>query len=161
MVRADLSMPIGLLDTTVPGQKYPGTSASALAQSADGTHLFVADSSINAIAVFDTSRLFVGGRSSAAAPDRALGFIPTDWYPSALVTIGDNLLIATFKGQGTGPNNRPGELDWERTYHKPAHIAALLAGSVARLKIPETGTICSAAIPVLFALLRAALPSNM
>src|ERR1700730_6890391 len=131
-------MPIGLLDTTVAGQKYAGTSASALAQSADGTRLFVADSSINGIAVLDTSRLFVGGWSSAAAADRALGFIPTDWYPSALGTIGDNLLIATSKGQGTGPNNRPGELDWERTYHKPAYIAALLAGSVARLKIPET-----------------------
>jgi hypothetical protein len=138
VVRADQTIPVGLLDTAVPGQKYAGTSPSALAQSADGARLLVADSSIDAVAVFDTSRLLVGGGSSVAAPDRALGFIPTDWYPSALATIGDNLLIATSKGQGTGPNNRPGELDWERTYHKPPYIAALLAGSVARLNIPET-----------------------
>jgi DNA-binding beta-propeller fold protein YncE len=138
VVRADQAVPIGFLDTAVARQKYAGASPTALAQSADGSRLFVADSSIDAVAVFDTARLVVGGANSVARPDRALGFIPSDWYPSALASVGDNLLIASAKGQGTGPNDRAGELEWERTNHKPAYIASLLAGSLARLKIPET-----------------------
>ncbi len=138
VVRTGEAKLIRLLDTSVPAQKYAGTSPTALAQSADGKRLFVADSAIDAVAVFDTSKLVPGGANSAATPDRALGFIPTDWYPTALVASHDDLLIASAKGQGTGPNNRAGELDWERTYRKPAYIASLLVGSVARLRVPDT-----------------------
>jgi hypothetical protein len=138
VVRTDEGKLIRLLDTSVPAQKYAGTSPVDLAQSVDGKRLFVADSAIDAVAVFDTSGFLSGGASVAAALDHALGFIPTDWYPSALAISGDDLLIASAKGRGTGPSNRPGKLDWERRYHKPAYIASLVVGSVARLKIPDT-----------------------
>ena len=39
------------------------------------------------------------------ASSRGPRFIPTDWYPSALAAHGDDLLIATAKGESTGPNN--------------------------------------------------------
>lgn len=138
VVRTENAKLVRLLDTSVPAQKYAGTSPVALAQSADGQRLFVADSAIDAVAVFDTSKFSAGGPISAVALDRALGFIPTDWYPTALAVSGNDLLIASAKGQGTGPNNRPGKLDWERTYRKPAYVASLVVGSVALLKIPDT-----------------------
>jgi DNA-binding beta-propeller fold protein YncE len=93
-----------LFSTSLRDQNFAGTSPSALAQSADGKRLFVADSSINAVAVFDTSSLVANG----ITPDMAVSFprfIPTDWYPTALATVGDDLLVATSKGQGTGPNS--------------------------------------------------------
>ncbi len=83
-----------LLDTTVSGQKYAGTSPNALALSADGSRLFVADASINAVAVFDSSKFTPASAQSTAesVEVKALGFIPTEWYPSALAITADDLL---------------------------------------------------------------------
>ena len=67
-----------------------------------------------------------------------LGFIPTDWYPSALAVQGDDLLIATAKGQGTRPNKGPGKTAWEVRHHEHPYIPTLLRGSIARLNIPST-----------------------
>jgi DNA-binding beta-propeller fold protein YncE len=128
---------VALLNTTVRNQHFAGTCPSALAQSADGKRLFVADSSANAVAVFDTSSL----NANAPTPDSslpALGFIPTDWYPSALAVQGDDLLIATAKGQGTRPNKEMGKTPYEIRHHEHPYIPTLLRGSIARLNIPST-----------------------
>jgi DNA-binding beta-propeller fold protein YncE len=132
-----------LLSTTVRNQEFAGTYPSALAQSADGKHLFVADASVNAVAVLDTSKLIANdSASSAPAADSAaapaLGFIPTDWYTSALAVQGDDLFIATAKGQGTRPTNGPGKTPWETRHHEHPYIPTLLRGSLARLSIPAT-----------------------
>ncbi len=87
-----------LSSTNLPRQEHAGTYPNALAQSADGQRLFVADASLDAIAVFDTATLTKPG-ISFPLPSEAIGFIPTDWYPSALATAGDDLLIATAKGK--------------------------------------------------------------
>jgi len=121
-----------LLNSTVRNQEFAGTCPSALAQSTDGKRLFVADASANAVAVFDTSNLI----SRDSSP--ALGFIPTDWYPSALAVQGDGLLIATAKGQGTRPNKESGKTPWEIRHHEHPYIPTLLRGSIARLNIPST-----------------------
>ena len=133
---------IASLNTRVRTQQYAGTYPNALAQSQDGKRLFVADASSNSIAVFDTSDL----RPAFDPDDRAgavlslipLGFIPTDWYPSALAVQGDDLLIATAKGQGTGPNKGLGTTAYEIKHHGHPYIATLLHGSIARLNIPNT-----------------------
>ncbi|MFZ0286155.1 MAG: bifunctional YncE family protein/alkaline phosphatase family protein [Terriglobales bacterium] len=127
---------VGVLDTRVPGQKFGGAVPSALAQSADGRRLFVADASLDAVAVFDVSQ--IGRRPLTVLPlDEPLGFIPTDWYPTALATVGDDLLLATSKGQGTVPNSGPGGTSWERRHREHPYIPTLLYGSVARLHIAE------------------------
>lgn len=127
---------LGVLDTRAPGQKAGGAYPSALAQSADGRRLFVADASLDAVAVFDVSQL--GRRPLATLPlDEPLGFAPTDWYPTALATVGDDLLIATSKGQGTSPNTGPGGTQWERRHKEHPYIPTLLYGSVARLHIHD------------------------
>jgi DNA-binding beta-propeller fold protein YncE len=127
---------IPLFDTTLRDQKVAGTSPIALAQSSDGKRLFVADAAIDAVEVFDTSTLVANG----ITPDMAFflyGFIPTDWYPSALATVGGDLLIATSKGQGTGPNNGLNNLKNERRHREHPYIPTLLYGSIARLKIQD------------------------
>ena len=132
------AIPFAFLGTSLRNQESAGAWPTALAHSADGKRLFVADSSANSVAVFDTSRLQESGPIGGDAP--LLGFIPTDWYPSALAVHGDDLLIATAKGQGTGPNPGLGKTAYEIKHHGHPYIATLLHGSVARLNIPNTLT---------------------
>jgi DNA-binding beta-propeller fold protein YncE len=128
--------PMFSLNTALPTQQFGGSCPSGLAVTADGTRLFVSDACINAVAVFDVSNLL-------RTPIRitplftAQGFIPTQWYPSALATVGNDLLIATSKGQGTGPNNFPGGTGYEQRHKKNAYIPTLLYGSAARVNIDD------------------------
>ncbi|MGB7555403.1 MAG: beta-propeller fold lactonase family protein, partial [Candidatus Korobacteraceae bacterium] len=116
------------LSTSLPGQTYGGSYPNALAQSSDGSKLYVADASADAIAVFDV-------RSSNVR--NAEYFVPTEWYPTAVVTHGGELLIASGKGEGTGPN-----AGWEDTPERPGkrshpYIATLIHGSIARVSLAD------------------------
>jgi DNA-binding beta-propeller fold protein YncE len=124
---------IGALNTRLPDQKFAGSSPTGLAQSADGKLLFVADSALNSVAVFE--RPTQTGREEEGQP---LGFVPTDWYPTALATSGDDLLIATSKGEGTGPNGDVSILQGERKHRDHPYIPTLVYGSLARLRIADT-----------------------
>ena len=138
VVPTDTGKPQLLLDTTIPGQKYAGTYPIAMALSRDGERLFVANASVNAIATFYTHSTFASPTGASEIPlQPASGFIPTDWYPTALVTVGDDLLIATSKGQGTGPNNGANNVRNERRHRDHPYIPTLLYGSIARLKIDD------------------------
>jgi DNA-binding beta-propeller fold protein YncE len=128
-----------LLSTELPGEKYSGTFPNALAQNAAGDRLYAADASANSVAVFDVGHL---NSSSGGTPVSALGFVPTEWYPTALAVQGGDLFVVTGKGQGPGPNNAvlpppPGQqnLPNARPYHP--YIAALIHGSVARLNLQK------------------------
>jgi hypothetical protein len=121
-----------LSSTNLVGQEHAGTYPSALALSSDGARLFVADSSLNAVAVYDTTTLAKPG-ITFPLPQEAIGFIPTDWYPSALAVHGDDLLIATAKGEGTSPNGGISELKSERRRREHPYIPTLMYGSLSRL----------------------------
>ena len=116
------------LSTRLPGQTYGGSYPDALAQSADGGKLYVANASADAIAVFDIH----SGNAQGAAY-----FIPTEWYPTAVAVHGGDLLIASGKGQGTGPNaawqDDPGRPDKRRH----PYIPTLIHGSIARVSLAE------------------------
>jgi len=86
--------------------------------------------------VFDTGQS--SAPSNSAAPQPALGFIPTDWYPSALAVRGSDLLIASAKGEGAGPNKQRGKTVYETKHKEHPYIPTLLKGSVARLDIAST-----------------------
>jgi len=138
VVQTDTGTPHLLLDTTVSGQKYAGTYPIALALSDDGKYLFVADAAVDAIATFLTHATFSSPTGPTEIPlQPASGFIPTEWYPSALATVGDDLLIATSKGRGTGPNSGMSNLRTERRHREHPYIPTLLYGSIARHKIPD------------------------
>lgn len=121
--------------TSAPAQRYAGSYPTALTQSSDGKYLFAADSSLDAVAVFDTTQ---PGVSDPDVPQRPTGFIPTDWYPSALAVYGEDLLIATAKGEGSRANKDMGKTAYETKHHDHPYIPTLLQGSIARLNIPST-----------------------
>ncbi len=129
--------PIYAFRTLPDDQKLSGSYPIALAQSGDGQKLFVADASLNAVAVLDVG-LFARNLMPQGVKFTPSGFIPTDWYPSALAVQGDDLLIATAKGQGTRPNKDAGKTAWEVRHHEHPYIPTLLRGSIARLNIPST-----------------------
>ena len=143
VVSTDTGKPQLLLDATISGQKYAGTYPNALALSGDGERLFVADGALNAIATFYIHATFHGptGHSPTGPSDIPLqlasGFIPTEWYPTALATAGDDLLVATSKGQGTGPNSGMNNVRNARRHREHPYIPTLLYGSIARLKIHD------------------------
>ncbi len=110
---------------------HTGSVPQAIALSPDGKRLFVACASLDAIAVFD---LDAAKEAHEATP---LGFIPTEWYPSALAIAGNDLLIATAKGQGSGPNNMLGKLKGERKRKEHPYIPTLIGGSIQRLSLAD------------------------
>jgi len=122
------------LRTDVPGQRFAGNQPGPLALSSDGTRLFVGDPSINAVAVFDAGQAVSAPRTD----HEPLGFIPTDWYPSALAVHGDDLLIASAKGEGTRANKDMGKTVYETKHKEHPYIPTLLKGSIARLNIADT-----------------------
>jgi len=110
---------------------HAGSVPQAVALSPDGKRLFVACASLDAIAVFDLN----AAKEWHEAPP--LGFIPTEWYPSALAIAGNDLLIATAKGESSGPNNMQGKLKGERKRKEHPYIPTLIGGSIQRLNLAD------------------------
>jgi DNA-binding beta-propeller fold protein YncE len=128
-----------LYDTRLPGQHYFGAMPDAVAISPDGAFLYAANSGSDAVAVFHTK-----AASEVGAPEQPIGFIPTEWYPSAMAIKGGKLYVATGKGQGTGPNVAPQAPPAHSVAGLPAraqrphtYIATLLHGSLATIDRDE------------------------
>jgi DNA-binding beta-propeller fold protein YncE len=111
--------------------KAEGAVPQAIALSGDTSRLYVASGSLDAVAVFDTK---IEGQHHPAPP---LGFIPTEWYPSALAVVGTDLLIASAKGEGSGPNNMLGTLKGERKRKEHPYIPTLIGGSIQRIGLAD------------------------
>lgn len=105
---------ITTLTDAPPAGPDEGTTPSALALSPDGTRLFAAEADANAVAVFDLSAP-TADVVGAAGTDRLVGRVPVGWYPTALIALGDTLLVANGKGAGTGPNRDGPEPDTSYT----------------------------------------------
>ena len=119
-------------DTKLPGQTYFGAVPDALALSPDGRRLFVANASSDAVAVY---RLAPEKAEAGLRAMRPEGFLPTGWYPSALAATDSELLVATAKGQGTGPNNMPQRNMPAGSARASTYIGTLLYGSFARVPL--------------------------
>ena len=94
----------------------PGITPTALALSPDQKTLYAALGDMNAVAVIDPMKA------------ELRGYIPTGWYPSALVATADGkrLLVANAKGFNVrNPNNKP-----RRT------SLTVLEGNVCSIRIP-------------------------
>ena len=113
------------LSTKLPDQQYGGNYPIALAITPDGQRLFVANASSDAVAVFDNSQ----------SDSKPRGFIPTEWYPTALAVHNEELFIATGKGHGTGPNK--GFKGSSTAPGQNYYIASLLYGSIARIRLSD------------------------
>ncbi|HVT58365.1 MAG TPA: alkaline phosphatase family protein [Thermoanaerobaculia bacterium] len=90
-----------------PGGPASGSTPSALALADGGRRLLVAESDSNAVAVFDLASGTSGVPGGPSPPrDRLAGRIPVGWYPTAVLTAGESLLVVNGKGRGSGPNPR-------------------------------------------------------
>jgi DNA-binding beta-propeller fold protein YncE len=122
-------------------QKDPGSVLQDITLSPDGKYLFAAAGALDAIAVFLVIDLQEPARNGAVAgapgPALPLGFIPTEWYPSALAVAGNDLLIATAKGESSGPNQMLGTLKGERKRKEHPYIPTLIGGSIQRLSLAD------------------------
>ena len=112
------------LSTKLPDQEYGGNVPIGLAITPDGRSLFAANASSDAVAVFDNPQ----------PNGKPLGFIPTEWFPTALAVHNGELFMATGKGHGTGPNK-----GFKGTYvpGRNEYVASLLYGSVARIRLSD------------------------
>ena len=128
------------LDTKLPGQTNGGTFPNSLAEGRG--KLYVANASLNAVEVFwiqDATAPQTTVEVTASAPLVRVDQdpIPTEWYPTALAVLGDELLIATGKGQGTGPNAVPADNGREPGKGPHQYIASMLRGSIARVDLAQ------------------------
>ena len=86
-----------------PDSVSEGSTPTNIALSASGTRLFIAEGDNNAAAVVDLSAR-TSNVTSATGRDAVIGRIPSQWYPTGVLSLGDTLVIANGKGGGTGPN---------------------------------------------------------
>ncbi|MFZ2020101.1 MAG: bifunctional YncE family protein/alkaline phosphatase family protein [Terracidiphilus sp.] len=129
----------GYFDTRLPQQSYFGAEPDALAINSDGSRLYAANMASDAVAVIDTRKLTE--KVSKAGMVEPIGFVPTEWLPTAVAFLpsasGGKLYVATGKGKGTGPNNFPQRrienVDRNWMGRSNAYIATLLYGSIATL----------------------------
>jgi hypothetical protein len=111
-----------------------GATPNAIALSADGTRLFVAEADANAVGVFNLSAT-TSNIATARGDDKLAGRIPAGWYPTSLAIVGDAVIAASGKGKGSlanprGPNPRVGRTD--------QYSLNLLSGALMRLPLSQT-----------------------
>ena len=82
----------GYFHDSAPGAPPEGSTPNALAISADGKRLLIAEADNNAVAVI------------TLADGKLLGRIPADWYPTAISETRSQILIVSGKGKGTRAN---------------------------------------------------------
>jgi DNA-binding beta-propeller fold protein YncE len=128
----------GYFDTRLPRQSYFGAEPDGLAINGDGSRLYVANMTSDAVAVIDTRKLTQ--KAAKAGMVEPIGFVPTEWLPTAMAfqpsASGGKLFVATGKGKGTGPNNFPQrkvESAATLSGRSTTYIPTLLYGSIATL----------------------------
>ena len=128
---ADSGRVLSYLSTKLPGQKYGGSDPEYLALSPDEKTLFSADAISDSVAVFDFTDVTVGRPKT-----EAVGFIPTEWYPTVVAVSGKDLLIASAKGKGSGPNPT---LIGKKPDGRPKYQygPAMIHGSLARIPLAD------------------------
>src|SRR5215467_5918116 len=112
------------LSTKPQGQAYGGSDPQSLALSADEQYLFSANAISDSVSVFKL------------ASREAAGFIATEWYPTVVAATDKELLIASAKGHGSGPNSSPIGKNADGSPDYP-YVLGMLRGSLARLPVKE------------------------
>lgn len=110
----------------------PGTTPNALAVSPDGNTLAVANADNNTLAIVDIAQ---------AGASEVEGFIPTGWYPTAVLFDGDGRRLFVLNGKGlTGQANprgpQPGSQGADGQY-----AGQLLQGALSIIDVPNEQTL--------------------
>ncbi len=131
----ELNLDDGSIDHIYSTKLFGGAVPQAIALSKDDRRLFVASAGLDAVAVFGVGGVAHGFEDRTEL--RPVGLIPTEWYPSALAVTGNDLIIATAKGEGSGPNNMRNILAGDRKRKAYPYIPTLIGGSIQRLSIED------------------------
>jgi DNA-binding beta-propeller fold protein YncE len=121
--------------STSLGPKAPaGSTPDSLALSPDQKTLYVANGNNNSISVISIEE-----RGKA----RPLGFIPTGWYPTLVMTTpdGKRIIVASGKGAGTGPNRVKRPIDPIAPGPSFQHHGNQLSGLVSFIDRPDATTL--------------------
>ena len=126
----DAGRPLETIWAALYPQSPPGSTPNSLALSPDEKTLFIANANVNTVAVIDVS---TPGRS------RALGFVPTGWYPTSVRVTpdGTKLLVANGKGLTSRPNPggpQPGQRTPPGTTVE--YIGSLFKGTLSIIDLP-------------------------
>jgi DNA-binding beta-propeller fold protein YncE len=122
--------PVSFLSTKLPQQQYGGSDPEYLALSPDEKTLFSANAISDSVGVFDLNKL------ESSQPLQAVGFLPTEWYPTVVAATSKELLIATAKGRGSKANPKVigKSADGRPRYQ---YGPALINGSLARIVLAD------------------------
>jgi DNA-binding beta-propeller fold protein YncE len=114
-------VPLDVFEAGPIDQQLQGLYPNALAISADGHRLYVADAGINAVQVLAVDQ--------ESLTFTHAGFIPSGWYPTALALShdGNRLYVANGKGAAVGPNGGP---EFEQSGEPSDYIGQLSKGSL-------------------------------
>jgi YVTN family beta-propeller protein len=119
---------IETITTSLTPTAPAGSTPNALALDARRGRLFVANADNNYLAVFDVEQ---PGRS------RAVGFIPTGWYPTAVRYEARSNTILVANGKGSGSRANPGGPNPTVRNAAEEYIGSMFAGTVSA--IPDPG----------------------
>lgn len=119
------------LNTAMYPDSLEGSTPNSVALSPDETKLYIANADNNTVAVYDITE---PGRT------RALGLIPTGWYPTSVRVSGDGktLYVANGKGFGSVANPQGPNPYWrgERKSFEQ-HIKLMLPGTMSVIPVPD------------------------
>jgi sugar lactone lactonase YvrE len=130
-----------------PEARLPfGSGPNALALALDGSRLFVANGTNNAVAVVELGpNATTTPRAGAMGPSQTVGFIPVGWYPGAVAIrpVGaidlrgplpearEELIVANIKGQGS---RRPRVEDRFNSHDHLGSVSLVLVPDAERLR---------------------------
>jgi YVTN family beta-propeller protein len=131
-----------IISTSLYPQSPEGSTPCGVAVSPDGKTLFVANADNNAVMVVDISgSLTEEATEKGETLSLVNGFIPTGWYPTAVIVSPDNqfLLVANGKGLASHPSYPPRTKSPRRLHTGiPFNNASrLLEGSISFIAKPD------------------------
>jgi len=113
------------------GPKAPaGTTPNSIALSPNGEFLYVANADNNSVGVIEVEDR---GKS------KVKGFLPTGWYPTFVTTTrdGKRILVASGKGNGTGPNRVKRPIDPTAPSVSFQHMGNQMNGMISFVDLPD------------------------
>jgi len=118
---------VSSVSTKLPNQMFGGSDPESLALSPDEELLFSANAISDSVAVFPAKHM-------SREPGPPVHFIPTEWYPTVVAVTGNDLLIGSAKGRGSGPNPTPLNVGANGRPKYP-YNPAMTNGSLARISL--------------------------
>ncbi len=104
-----------------------GSTTNGVALSEDDKTLFIANADNNCLAVFNVEK---------PGESRSMGFIPTDWYPSAVKVIGNRIFVTNGKGNTSKPNPK-GPNPYKKRDASVQYIGSLFKGTLSIIDMPD------------------------